>query len=175
MIFKENYIYAGKILKTHGFKGELLISTEIFTEDYLKKRGHVFIEINGIHVPFFIEDYFFSSANRLSIKFEDLNSDKEADEYTGCDIYVISKYVKDSNHTKKLNQFIGYKLSDIKSGRHGIIVDMIDVPGNPLIKVKMEDNEECLIPFNEKLVNNLDKKNRQINMNLPDGLLKCST
>ena len=57
MIFEESYIYAGRILKTHGYQGHVLVNVECVASDHLKEKEPVFLEIDGIYVPFFVESF----------------------------------------------------------------------------------------------------------------------
>ena len=54
MILKEKYLL-GYLKKTHGLKGDLVfIIKELLFDDFLKKEL-VFVELDNLPVPFFIE------------------------------------------------------------------------------------------------------------------------
>ena len=77
MIRKEDVYNIGKMGKTHGIGGEItmMVDDDVFDRvdsDYL------ILEIEGILVPFFIEEYRFKSNDAALIKFEDIDSQERA-------------------------------------------------------------------------------------------------
>ena len=65
MIFKEDLVLIGKLLKPHGIQGEitLLFEKELYTEI---ETPYYLLELDGIYVPFFIEEIWFYETNRKS-------------------------------------------------------------------------------------------------------------
>ena len=75
MIHKEDVFLIGKLTKAHGLRGEINFQ---FTNDIWERADsdYLICEVDGILVPFFIEEYRFRSDSTALIKFEDLdNSD----------------------------------------------------------------------------------------------------
>ncbi len=169
MIFKENYIYAGKILKTHGYQGELVVVLEDFAKETFKKKGPVFVEIDGICVPFFIE-YLEESGNRFILKLDDINTDYDAEEYPGLKLFVVDKNNKSSSKPFGMNELIGFRFEDTCSGLKGKVKEIVEIPGNPLLKIET-GKQEFLVPFNNKLVIRMNSKENLLVMKLPEGLL----
>ena len=52
----EKMILLGRITRLHGYEGTVIVRLEKESGDYLQKMETVFIEIEGILVPFFISD-----------------------------------------------------------------------------------------------------------------------
>ena len=52
----------------------------------------------------------------------------------------------------------------------GEITDFIDIPNNPCIEVETE-NGAVMIPLHEDLILSVDPTNREIIMQIPEGLL----
>ena len=52
---KEDCYYLGKITKTHGFKGNLILHLDTDEPELYENLESVFIERDGMLVPFFFE------------------------------------------------------------------------------------------------------------------------
>ena len=52
----------------------------------------------------------------------------------------------------------------------GEITDFIDIPNNPCIEVETE-NGAVMIPLHEDLILSVDPENRELIMEVPEGLL----
>ena len=77
MIEPREVIKIGKVTKTHGVSGELSCTfiNDIFGED---DAPYLVADIDGIFVPFFIEEYRFKSDVTALIKFEDIDDTDSA-------------------------------------------------------------------------------------------------
>ena len=54
-MLKENCLHIGSIFKLHGYKGNIILYNENDYSFDFKKINHLFIDIDKILVPFFIE------------------------------------------------------------------------------------------------------------------------
>ena len=74
MITREELIRIGRFNKPHGVKGELSFT---FTDDVFDRTEcpYIVCEIDGIFVPFFIEEYRFKSDTTALIKLEDVDNE----------------------------------------------------------------------------------------------------
>lgn len=172
MLFDEEYIYAGKILKTHGYQGYFLITVESFINGYLKKKEHIFIEIDGISVPFFIEDFEEKGVNTFILKLNDIETDFDAEEYIGCSLLLPSNKRKNTVNQFNILSLIDFKFRDINSNKEGVVIDVNEIPGNPLLRILLDDEREYYIPFHNKLVEKINIKQNILVMNLPEGLFE---
>jgi len=170
MIFKEDYNYIGKTLKTHGFKGELLVFLENFKREGFQIKEYIFLEIDGIYVPFFI-DYIENQENgKAIVKLEDIDTDFNALKFTGLKVFLPYEYKKRKKDEFNLSQLKGYRIKDAISGFNGKIEGILDIPGNPLLRVIIKNNKEILIPFNKDLIQEISQKENILVMKLPEGL-----
>ncbi|MBN2348484.1 MAG: 16S rRNA processing protein RimM [Bacteroidales bacterium] len=170
MLKKEDCLLLGTVIKTTGIRGEIITSLQNLSFERIKKMGSVFLDIEGLLVPFFIEEYFQPNENSLVIKFDDIHSKEKAREIVGCDVYIEQNLVKEPSETiYNLSELKGYSMIDKNNGEIGIVEDTIDIPGNPLIKI-FRENKEILIPVNEKIILEVNSSNKQILADLPEGL-----
>ena len=86
MIRKEDVYKIGRLGKVHGVKGEI---TFMFDDDVFDRvdADYLVLEVDGILVPFFIEEYRFRSDSTAIMKFEDIDTQERARELTNCDVY----------------------------------------------------------------------------------------
>ena len=169
MIKPQEVIKIGKVTKTHGVSGELSCTfiNDIFGEE---DSPYLVADIDGIFVPFFIEEYRFKSDVTALIKFEDIDDTESAKIILGRELYFPMKYITDSQPMNCGEGILGYKIySDGKL--IGTIEGVDDSTANILFSVVTESGEELLIPATDDFVEEIDDEKREIAMNLPDGLL----
>ena len=167
MIRKEEVYKIGRLGKVHGIKGEIsfLLDDDVFDRvdaDYLV------LDVDGILVPFFIEEYRFKTDSNVLMKFDGIDTQERARELTGCDVYFPRELSEDDEENISWAEIIGYSLLDVQTGQEvGRIASVDDSTINILFE--LEDGK--LIPASEELIADVDTKNRQIAIHLPEGIL----
>lgn len=169
MITKEQVYIIGQITKPHGLKGELSMN---FDDDIFDRVDcpYLICEVDGLLVPFFIEEYRFKTDSSALIKFIDIDSAEQAQQLVGSTVYFENKFIEEGDEEEvSLNYFIGF---DIKDGEAlvGTITDIDDQTENWLFVVERDGNE-LLIPAHEEFITDIDHQNRTITMDLPNGLI----
>ena len=105
-------------------------------------------------------------------KFEDIIDEESATELINKEIFLpIDELPKLSGKKFYYHEVIGYMIHDITSGEIGLIEYINDQTSQHLFVVN-KNGKEILIPINDDFILNLDRKNKIINLKLPDGLLK---
>ena len=86
MIKREEVYKIGKLGKTHGVRGEIsfLLDDDVFDR---MDADYLILDIDGILVPFFIEEYRFKTDSNALMKFDGIDTQERARELTGCDVY----------------------------------------------------------------------------------------
>ena len=167
MIKPEEVYRIGRLGKAHGVKGEVSFQ---FDDDIFDRvdSDYLILEVDGILVPFFIEEYRFRSDSVALVKFEDIDTQQRAQELTGCDVY-FPRSLADDDETPSLSMLIGFDVVDVTTGTTvGRIAAIDDSTANLLFE--LEDGR--LIPAAEELITNIDSKNKVIKMTIPEGLLE---
>jgi 16S rRNA processing protein RimM len=162
-------IQVGKFVKTFGYKGELLLKTEAELDE-IPETELFFVVIDKITVPFFVdtEKTRFNGNDKLILKLNFVNSEKEAVEFVGRTVLAEKKdiVVSDDNADFELS---GYEVFDFDRSI-GIVENIVEIPGNPLISIINSKKKEVLIPFNEQFIVKIDSENRKLFLQLPEGL-----
>lgn len=171
MIKKEEIFKIGVFNKPHGIHGELSFS---FTDDIFDRVecDYLICMMDGILVPFFIEEYRFRSDSTALVKLEDVDSAEKARAFTNVEVFFPLKYVGEENEGElSWNYFVGFHLSDVRHGGLGVVSDVDAATMNTLFVVDRPDGSELLLPACEEFIKELDHKKKKIVVDLPDGLL----
>jgi 16S rRNA processing protein RimM len=108
---KEDCFYLGKIAKKFSFKGEVLIYLDTDEPELYEKMESVFVEFNKNLVPFFIENCNLHKGDFLRVKFEDVDSEADADEIIGCEIYLpLNMLPKLEGNKFYFHEVIGFEI-----------------------------------------------------------------
>ena len=168
MIKQEEVYKIGRIGKSHGVRGEVSFQ---FDDDIFDRvdADYLVLEIDGILVPFFMEEYRFRSDSLCLVKFCDIDSQQRAQELTGCDVYFPRALAEQADEIPSLSSLVGFTILEAGSSKPvGRIAAIDDQTQNILFE--LEDGR--LIPANDDLVADMNIDNKTIMMNIPEGLLE---
>ncbi|HNW90194.1 MAG TPA: ribosome maturation factor RimM [Bacteroidales bacterium] len=172
---KEKFSYAGKIIKTQGYKGGLIAHIEPGFKEKIIKTEFVFVEIQHERVPFFIVSIEHQYNNVFFILLEDIDILEKAQKLSGCGLFLMetAKAEKSSQkafHNYDLKDLTGFDVVDNKSGNIGKIDQILELPQQHIMQV-FHDKKEILIPFNEDIVLSIDVVHKRVNIQAPEGLI----
>lgn len=170
MIKKEEVFKIGIINKPHGVKGEVSFTFTDDIFDRVEDCDYLVLLLDGILVPFFIEEYRFRSDNVALVKFEGIDSTEKARTLTNVEVYYPVKFMDDQEEISSWYYFIGFRVEDIHHGCLGTVVDVDDATMNVLFVIENGD-EEVLLPAHEEFILDIDRKKKILKVDIPDGLL----
>ena len=169
---KEDCFYLGKIAKKCSFKGEVLIQLDTDQPELYEDMESVFVEFNKNLVPFFIENSNLHKGDFLRVKFEDVDDEAEADSIMGCEIYLpLNMLPKLEGNKFYFHEVIGFEIEDLRLGIFGKIVSINDTSAQPLFEV-INGNVEILVPMIDQFLVKIDRENKKVIMDLPEGLVE---
>ncbi len=170
MIRREDVFPIGRITKTHGLKGEVNFVFDNDTWD-TADCDYLICDIDGILVPFYMEEYRFRNEQTALVKFEDMDSVETVEFLIGCDVYLEKKYAEETNEEEMpLSYFIGFKMEEGEQ-TIGTIEDIDDSTENWLFIVKKEDGSETMVPAHEDFIVEIKQEERVMKVDLPEGLI----
>lgn len=171
MIRQEDVYKIGRLGKPHGVKGE--VTFQVDDDVFDRTEGdHLILDLDGILVPFFMEEYRFKSDEVALVKFEDIDSDDRARELTGCDVYFERQQESEEDDGLSWAEIVGFSIIDAATGDVIGVVDGVDTSTlNTLFELTTPSGSELLIPAGDEMVTEVDRRNRTITMNIPEGLL----
>lgn len=172
MIKKEDVYQIGKLTKAHGLNGEINFQ---FTDDVWDRieSDYLICEVDGILVPFFLEEYRFRSDSTALVKFEDLDSADAVRFLINSEVYLEKKHQEELGEDEvSLNYFIGFKMIDGDDDKEiGTIIDIDDNTENWLFIVERPNGEEVMVPAHEEFIAEIKQDEKIMVMDLPLGLL----
>jgi len=158
----------GQIGRTHGVKGEVTFN---FTDDVWDRAEseYLFLRVDGLLVPFFLEEYRFRSDTTALVKFLDYDSADDVQFLVGCEVFFPYSLTPEADEEAEYSwrHFTGFTLFDDKAGLIGTIDYVDDSTQNVLFQVGKR-----LIPAAEDWIKDINHKERTISMSLPEGLLE---
>lgn len=171
MIDRKDVFAIGRLGRPHGVKGEISFQ---FDDDVFDRvdADYVFVEIEGLFVPFFIEEYRFRSDDVALMKFEGIDTEEQAAELTGCEVsFPRSLADEDDDPSVSKAEIIGFSVINASDDSVvGKITAVDDSTANLLFQIET-DKGETLIPASPELIKDVNKKDRTITISIPEGLL----
>jgi 16S rRNA processing protein RimM len=168
---KDECFYLGKIAKKFSFKGEVLAFLDTDEPEIYENLESVFVELNKTLVPFFILKSHIHKSKFLRIKFEDFTSEEDADAIMNCHLYLPLSFLPKLDGTKfYYHEIVGFEVEDIRLGNIGIVQRINDSNAQPLFEI-LKGNVEILVPLIDDFIISLDRTNKKIILNTPEGLV----
>jgi 16S rRNA processing protein RimM len=169
---KDDCFYLGKIAKKFSFKGEVLIYLDTDEPEMYEDLESVFVEFNKNLVPFFIENSQLHKGDFLKVRFEDVDNEEKADELIGREVYLpLTMLPKLEGNKFYYHEVIGFEIEDKRLGIVGKIVAINDSAAQPLFEV-INGDTEILIPMIDQFLVKIDRENKKVIMDLPEGLIE---
>ena len=169
---KEDCFYLGKIAKKFSFKGEVLIYLDTDEPELYEDMESVFVDFNKNLIPFFIVSSNLHKNDFLRVKFEDVDDEAAADEIIGREVYLpISMLPKLEGNKFYFHEVIGFDIEDKRLGVFGKIVSVNDSSAQPLFEV-VNGTVEILVPMIDQFLVKIDRENKKVIMDLPEGLVE---
>ena len=168
---KEDCFYLGKIVKKYSFKGELLAKLDTDQPELYDNLEAIFIDLRGNLVPFFIESSQLHKSDLLRLNFEDVNSEADADALIKSELYLPLDLLPKLDGDKfYFHEVIGFTIKDKNFGDVGILRGINDTTAQALFEID-RDGIEILIPMNDEFIDKVDRKNKTIVVDTPEGLI----
>ena len=167
---RDKCLLLGTISKTHGVRGELIIRITEPSFEPDENWESLFLQIDGILVPFFISSIHAPKADEWIICFEDYDTKVSVLNFVGLPVWIDKEFMAKLEEEIYLDELRGYSIINISTGRQGLIDDFMDIPGNPVFEVSLE-GETVLVPAQDDLIEDIDQENQKLIVRLPDGIM----
>lgn len=168
---KEECFYLGRIVSKFSFKGEILIKLDTDEPESYLEMESVFVEYDNNLVPFFIERSSLQKSNLLRVKFEEVDSEEDAEDLMKCDLYLPLNLLPELSEDQfYFHEIIGFTVEDANYGTVGTLTGINDTTSQALFEIEKE-GKQVLIPMNDQFLEKVDKKNKTIFVKTPEGLI----
>ena len=165
-----------QVLKSNGTDGELVMSFREIAPEDINLQEPVFIVFDGLPVPFYIESFQKRGNTKALVRLTDIRSQEDVDEIAGKAVYLEDGQIpemtlEDDGYAALIGWMVLTPAKEEDAVYEvGEITEFFDIPNNPCIEVETE-NGAVMIPLHEDFILGLDPENREIMMEIPDGLL----
>lgn len=166
-----NYLSIGKLVATFGYKGEIILKHELGKKTSLKGLTTLFVEIKKDQmIPYFIESTKIKTEDEIYLKLEGVNTKESAQKIVQKHVWLPEdEFHKYAGKSAPIS-FLGYHI--LSDGNDlGEILEIIEQPHQMLCRIDL-NGKEALIPVHAETLVKVDKKNKLLILELPDGLLE---
>lgn len=168
---KKKCFYLGKIVKKYSFNGEILAKLDTDQPELYENLDAIFLDYRNNLVPFFVEQSQLHKSELLRIKFEEIDTEQDANSIIKCDLYLPLEMLPKLDGNKfYFHEIIGFAIVDKNFGIVGTIKGINDTTAQALFEIDRE-GIEILIPMNDDFINKVDRVNKTIFVETPEGLI----
>ena len=165
-----NYFKIGRLAGTFGTNGQLVLEHSLGKKTSLKGLENIFIEqIENSFLPYYIESAKIKNNREVYLKLEGVSSKEAAHHLIKNEVWLAENDFKKLAAIAAPISLLGFMIINEKK-EIGEVIEVIEQPHQVLCKILI-DNKEALLPVHEQTLEKIDKKNRRLFLNLPQGLL----
>lgn len=185
MIEKKDLIQAGHLFKPHGYKGEINAILDFPREFFRPDETPVFMDVDGMPVPFFLSDIRPKGENTL-LTFCGLQSLEDVRPYVNKTLYCLKKDialfldVPEDEIELQEDELIGFEVVEARSGKKiGVVSEIREGKEYDYLVIdNISDPEnDLLIPLIDEFIDYYEENEDGggiISLNLPEGLLSLN-
>lgn len=168
---KEDCYFLGKITRKHGLSGNVVLKLDTDQPEFYNKMESMFVEINGLLVPFFIEKQQWSKRDAKIILFKNVN-ETVVEQLIGKNVFMpLSSLPQLTGNQFYYHEVIAFQIVDAKGRFCGIIKEINDQTAQHYFILNLNDRE-VIIPVIKDWIVSVERKNQIIQMELPEGLIE---
>lgn len=166
------YLEVGKIIATHGIKGEVKVSLSTsFPFERFSKGNTLYIE-NGEKYDKIVIDGFRIHKGLGLVLFNGYNNINEVLNFVGKSIYVDKETLEALEEDDfYYDDLIGLIAKDNQGNIIGEVIDILDVPQGAILMIKKQDKGQALVPFVEEFIDEVNIKDKYLVIIPIEGLL----
>lgn len=167
---KEDCYFLGKITRRHGLQGNVFLKLDTDQPEMYNKLDSIFIEINGLLVPFFVAKQSWSKGDTLIISYKN-STEALVDQTMGRDVFMpLSTLPKLSGNKFYYHEVIGFEIREEDGKTCGNIVSINDQTAQHYFILDLA-GKEIIIPIIKDWILELNREEKYLKMQLPEGLM----
>jgi len=166
-----NLFCLGRIIRTFGSKGEVVFYLDVDDpQSYLEMKS-VFIKLNENLVPFSIDSFQLRPRKQAVVRLHDVIETDDAELFVGSLLFLPLSYLPPLTGNKfYYHEVNGFAVIDKVKGPIGIIEDVLDLQHQAIMQIRHGD-KEILVPISDDIIQKVDRENRKIEIEAPEGLI----
>lgn len=169
----EKYLLTAKTLKTIGLKGEIKIYSYTTFPDLRYKKGSVlYYKKDEKYLPLEVLSSSFKGGEFYQIKFKNIDSIEEAQNYLSLDLYSLKDESILFENEFFYDDLLGLEVFNEENVKIGTIKSIEEFPAQITLNVqKTLQKSTFFVPFNDFFVKKIDLENKKIVIHIIEGLL----
>lgn len=161
----------GKFVASHGLQGHVVLVHSLGKKTSLKGLKALFLEESASNfIPYFIEKTSIKNDTETLIKLEGYDTKESARRLFPKEVWMAEEDFKKFAANAAPIALLGFDMIDGETNL-GEIIEVIEQPHQVLCTI-MYKGKEALIPIHDQSLLKIDKKNKQVHVELPEGLLE---
>jgi 16S rRNA processing protein RimM len=165
------YFKIGKFVAAHGVKGELLLKHELAKKTSLKGLQTIFIEEKKeSFIPWFVEKTKIKNETEVFVQLEGVATREAAIKLAQKEVWFAEADIRKFSAKSSPINLLGYTIIN-KKEPVGEILEIIEQPHQLLCRVEIKD-KEVLVPLHESFLQGINHAKKQVNVELPEGLIE---
>lgn len=161
----------GRIIRTFGSKGEVVFYLDVDNPQKYFEMESVFIKLNENLVPFSIDSIQLRPKKQAVVRLHDVDEADDAELLVGSLLFLPLSYLPPLTGNKfYYHEVTGFEVIDKVKGPIGVIEDVLDLQYQAIMQIR-HGEKEILVPISDDIIQKVDRKNRQIEIEAPEGLI----
>lgn len=149
----KQYLEVGRIVGTHGVRGEMRVECWANSPEFLKKFKTLYLDGGKTALSVSCRPH----KNIALVTVKGVGSIEEADELRGKVLYIDRADVKLGEGEHFVQDIIGLKVTDADTGKvYGEVKDVLKTGSNDVYEMKAEDGKLYYIPVIPDIIDRLD-------------------
>ena len=102
---------------------------------------------------------------------QDIDDTEQASILLGCDLFLpIEQLPALTGDRFYYHEIKGFQVIDLNFGETGRVEEVLEYPHQAILRV-LRGNKEILIPITDDIITRVDRENKILHVNAPEGLI----
>ena len=164
-----DFLEVGKIINTHGLRGEVKIVTWTDSPEVFEELEFVIAKIKGEETRLDIKNIKYQK-NNIIASFAQLTAIEQAEKLKNAVLVVPREELGElPEGVYYIADLIGCEVFD-ESGKIGDLVDVFSTGSNDVYDIKRDGKKNLLVPIIDGVLQSVDTENKKIVIEIPKGL-----
>lgn len=164
----KQYLEVGKLVNTHGIRGEMKLELWCDDIDYIKQFKTLYLDKNGSKSLTLLSAR--PQKNHAIVKFLEITSINDAEKLKNSVLFGNRDDAEIDEDANYVQDIIGCSVVDIESGKkYGSVVDVLNHGASDILDIKDEAGHKY-VPVIKEIVKEIDAENQLIRIKYMKGL-----
>jgi 16S rRNA processing protein RimM len=168
---KDQCFEFGRLGKPVGHSGGIRLHHETDDARQYSKIKWMLLDISGSLIPHAIKSFRMRSDDTVYLEIEGIDTEEKARQVQGIQVFLPLELLPALSGNKfYFHEVIGWIADDVQYGEIGRITDILESGNQHLFSITKE-GKEILIPVHDDFIDRVDRIEKRITFNTPEGLI----